>query len=45
MSFNSSYFYFLSQGSLFTAVATPLNFYFIAFVVPSTVLIEVSDRF
>ena len=45
MPFYSSYFYFLSQGALFTAVATPLYLYFIAFVVPSKVLIEVSASF
>ena len=44
MSFYSSYFS-LSQGALFTAVATPLYLYLIAFVVPSKVLIEVSTRF
>ena len=38
------YFQF-SQGVLFTAVETPLYLYFIAFVVPSKVLIEVSARF
>ena len=36
---------FLSQGVLFTSVATPLYLYFIAFVVPSKVLMEVSARF
>ena len=41
MSFYSSYFS-LSQVALFTAVPTPFYIYFIAFVVPSKVLIEVS---
>ena len=45
MSFYSSYFSFLSQGVLFTDVTTPLYICFIAFVVPSKVLIEVSARF
>ena len=36
---------FLSQGVLFTSVETPLYLYFIAFVVPSKVLIEFSARF
>ena len=45
MSFYSSYFSFLSQGVLFTYVTTPLYLYFIAFVVPSKVLIEVSAKF
>ena len=44
MSFCSS-FLSLSQGALFTAVEKPLYLYFIAFVVPSKVLIEVSARF
>ena len=45
MSFYSSYFSFLSQGVLFTYVETHFYLYFIAFVVPSKVLIEVSARF
>ena len=45
MSFYSSYFSFFSQEVLFTAVSTSLYLYFIAFFVPSKVLIEVSARF
>ena len=45
MSFLFQLFFFLSQEVLFTAVETPLYLYFIAFVVPSKVLIEVSARF
>ena len=40
-----SFYFSLSQGALFTAVATLLYLYFIAFVVPSKVLIEVRTRF
>ena len=40
MSFYSSYFSFLSQGVLFSAVETPLYLYFIAFVVPSKFLMK-----
>ena len=37
--------FFLSQGVMFTYVATPLYFYFIAFVMPSKVLVGVDARF